>query len=82
MRVRGLVEYNNTIIKITEKNLTQIYFQHDKSGNKIMVTLLIDEEEVTFDGTSIHELKLVQISDCIIKKLDIVEEKIKNVTSE
>ncbi len=81
MRVRGSVNYNNTIIEITEKNLTQVYFQHDESGNQIMVTLLIDEEEVTFDDTSIHELKLVQISDCLIKKLDTVEEKIKNATS-
>ena len=81
MRVRGSVEYNNTIIEITEKNLTQIYFQHDSITTQIMITLLINEKEVTFDGTSIHELKLVQISDCIIKKLDTVEAKIKSVTS-
>lgn len=81
MRVRGSVNYNNDIIEITEKNLTQIYFQHDEATTQIMVTLLINNEEVTFDGTSINELKLVQISDCVIKKLDLVEEKIKSVTT-
>lgn len=69
------------IFEITDQNLTQVYIQHDESGNQIMVTLLIDDEEITFDDTSICDLKLVQISDPIIKELDIVEEKIKGVTS-
>ena len=63
MRVRGSVNHNGIIIEITKKNFTQLYFQHDSVTTQIMLTLLIDEKEITFDGTSIHELKLVQISD-------------------
>ena len=80
MRVRGSVNYNNEIIEITKDNLTQLLFQHTEEGTKVMVTLSIEDQELTFDGTSINELKLVQVSDPITTELLAVEKKIKSVT--
>lgn len=81
MRVRGSINYNNTLIEITEQNLRELLFKHDEEGTKIMVTILIEEKELTFGEDAIHELKLVQVSDPINQDLGAVEEMIKSATN-
>lgn len=83
MRVRGSVNYNGDIIEITKENLTQLLIQHsdDVQNTMIMVTLLIDGQELTFGKPSIHELKLAQVEDPITQELDAVEEKIDEATT-
>lgn len=81
MKVRGVVNYEGKIIEITEDNLFQVYFLRTESDTTIIITLIVDGLELTFNQDSIHELKFVQISDSIQHKLKVLESEIDGCTN-